>query len=302
MLSNTEEGLNTCIDLSVKSKLMTEDRNAFALLGTLSLLPGGVSRQCLDDWWTPHIHNPTQAIGTLRKAALLATETKCTEVVSKAETIYSILPVVQSYMVGRIPAVVRIAVQDACCELLFANNSTPNHPDFTTHRAVLIGEETNIQSVLSTVTNDVSDPNRLLKVVRAMLSFCWHQNWTQPRLDVAEQTVALARRIASPVEPALLVECLICFGTLQLKLEYFTEASRTLEEARQCIIANKLDAPDAPEEWCRLDASCNQELGMAYIGEQKFYLVYEVLDRLREKLNRRVDDPFLLKAFGKLHI
>ncbi|KAF8346318.1 hypothetical protein F5887DRAFT_1061292 [Amanita rubescens] len=83
--------MNTSIEFSVESRSMYEDPNAQTLLAILSQLPNGTTSKHLK-WWASSVSNPYGAIATLSDTALIAQHQEGDVL------IYSVLPVVQSYL------------------------------------------------------------------------------------------------------------------------------------------------------------------------------------------------------------
>ena len=224
--------MSTSIELSVESRSMSEDPNAQTLLGILSRLPNGTTSKHLK-WWASGVNNPYGSIATLSDAALI------TQRQEGDVSIYSVLPVVQSYLNNRSPynsPRTRSLVISACCRFVLDHKSSPGDNDFISHQDALAAEQTNILSIFLTVTiSSLSQPGCPVEeslIFDAMLAFCWFQFWKKGSLELLMHFLALLTPNGGPSSLRYSAEARFCLGKMYFEFSRYEEACTELEAAR----------------------------------------------------------------------
>jgi tetratricopeptide (TPR) repeat protein len=245
MISHSEfrEGsMDKSISLSVDSKLVTQNPDALTLLAVLSMLPAGTTNKNLD-WWAPTLKSKLGALATLRKAALIID----LKPDPKEESVFFVLPVVQSYMKHgkRISQDVQNTVRSACYKFIVEHNSIPGQASFHDDAAALAREETNIQTILLEATaaaaegqtsshteDDTSKPQveTSIDALDALVAFSWYLQFTQTTTEFAEHTIKVARAAR---QNRHIAEALFCLGCLNEKTSRYELASFYLDAARK---------------------------------------------------------------------
>ena len=227
--------MNTSIEFSVESRSMYEDPNAQTLLAILSQLPNGTTSKHLK-WWASGVNNPYGAIATLSDTALI------TQRQEGDASIYSVLPVVQSYLNNQSqynsPHTRSLAVT-ACCKFILDHKSSPGDDDFKSHQDALAAEQTNILSILLAVTtSSFSQPGYPIEeslVLDAMSAFCWFQYWKKRSLELLRHFLSLFTPNGDPNRLRYIAEARFCLGKTYIKFGRYKEASMELEASRSCF-------------------------------------------------------------------
>ncbi|KAJ7433267.1 hypothetical protein FB451DRAFT_1380412 [Mycena latifolia] len=222
--------MDRTISLSVNREIMKSNTTAFTLLAIFSLLPAGTTGNNLR-WWAPGVTSYTDAIGTLRTAALVEQEDG-----KFATARISVRPTVLAYMAqhDRIPAEVRQQVHDACYKYVLAHKSIPDDAKFKDDLSALGKEETNIQGLLMQIDVETLRPNAL----DALIAFSLYQYQTKPSTVVAMHALEVARagrddpRIADThVAARHVAEAHTCLGQILRRLDRYDEACQHFEDA-----------------------------------------------------------------------
>ncbi|KAJ7485488.1 hypothetical protein FB451DRAFT_1082917 [Mycena latifolia] len=222
--------MDRTISLSVNREIMKSNTAAFTLLAILSLLPAGTTGNNLR-WWAPGVTSYTDAIGTLRTAALIEQEDG-----KFATARISVRPTVQAYMAqhNRIPAEVRQQVHDACYKYVLAHKSIPDDAKFKDDLSALGKEETNLQGLLMQIDVETLRPNAL----DALIVFSMYQCRTKPSTVVALHALEVARaarddpRVADThIAAHHVAEAHQCLGNIFLRLDCYEEACQHSEDA-----------------------------------------------------------------------
>jgi len=230
LLENSSDSMSKSIQLSIDSKPIKNHPDALLLLAILSMLPAGTSNDALERW--AHIlpqSGPAQV-------ALLETA-----LAWQGEDTIFILPVIRSFVLhpGHIADDVlsraRKCVQDACF-LFLTKHKSSNPAHFKDNKQAISLEETNLQSILLDATHDSDgtavDPGALME---ALLTLCWHQYHTRPRIELIQHTLDLAQRHDNK---AAMGEALNCYGRIYLRLDFYDDASEKLAMARDTFLAH----------------------------------------------------------------
>jgi tetratricopeptide (TPR) repeat protein len=224
--------MNRSIELSVESRSMSEDPNAQILLAILSQLPNGTTSKHLK-WWASEVNNPYGAIATLSDAALI------TQHQEGDASIYSVLPVVQSYLNQRSrynSPRTRSLVTAACCRFVLDHKSSPGDNDFISHQDALAAEQTNILSIFLAVTaSSLSQPECPIEeclIFDAMLAFCWFQFWKKGSIELLRKFLGLFAPNGDPSRLRYSAEARFCLGKMYFEFDRYEEASMELEAAR----------------------------------------------------------------------
>ena len=224
--------MNTSIELSVESRSMTEDSNAQTLLAILSQLPNGTTSKHLK-WWASSVNNPSGAIATLSDTALI------TQRQEGDASIYSVLPVVQSYVHNQLQynsPHTQFLVIAACCRFVLDHKSSPGEKDFKIHQDALTVEKTNILSIFLAVTaSSFSQPEYPIEesfILDAMLAFCWFQFWTKYSLELLRHFLGLFTPGDDPSRRRYTAEARFCLGKMYVKFSRHEDACREFEAAR----------------------------------------------------------------------
>ena len=239
--------MNRSIALSVD--LIRPDSNAVSLLETLSLLPGGTTRANLG-WWAPN--HRASAIAALSDAALLLANDQSD---SNQSTTFFVLPVVQSFMLKRIPDTVHRQIQEACCQYVLDHACQHHDPRFKVYSEKLAVEDTNIQSLLLSSTPHVP----LDKLFEALLSYTWYRFETQPSISVAQRTLDIAKASGNDYYVA---KALTALGTTYRRHSKFEFALQFLEEALERF-DNLPNVDPMAAECCVVIAECKLLLALS---------------------------------------
>lgn len=245
--SHADDNMNRSIALSVD--LIRPDSNAISLLETLSLLPGGTTRANLG-WWAPNLK--PSAIAVLSDTALLLVndQSDC----SKSTTLF-VLPVVQGFMLKRIPDAVHRRMQEACCQYVLDHSSRYHEPKFKEHSEKLAAEDTNIQSLLLSSTPRVP----LDRLFETLLCYTWYRFETQPSISVAQRTLDFARASGNNSHVA---KALLALGATYRRHSKFESALHCLDEALQ-LFDNLPEVDPIAAECCVVIAECKLLLALS---------------------------------------
>ncbi|KIJ33179.1 hypothetical protein M422DRAFT_52515 [Sphaerobolus stellatus SS14] len=231
-----ERSMNRSISLSVDSKLVKQDPDALPLLAALSMLPAGTTRNHLH-WWAPeNLSSGTRALATLSKTTLVVVSDT-----GPIDSVISVLPVVQSYMRsdGRILQEIQQHITNACYKFIRSYNSTVGDTNFNSDLKTLACEETNLQYILlggATTTSNSSSlkPTMIMNErLDALLSLSWYHVHTNPRSEVAERTLKLARDLG---DESYIAKSLLCLGRTYNVQGHYEEAYRHLQEEAECML------------------------------------------------------------------
>ena len=226
-----EQGMNRSISLSVDSYLMKQNPQALLLLKILSCLPAGTTKATLR-WWVPALHPAMvpSAIATLSKAGLLVEN----ERQDSDSPVLFVLPVVQSFMQqhGRIEEEIRHNIQSSCYKYVLDHACRDDDPAFPVKSKALAAEDVNIHALLyGTTQHNIKLSDR---AIEALIGFSWYRCDTKPNLEIAQQTVSMAK--ASGIE-RYIASALWCLGTTHGFLGEFYDAYEHLQEAYQLFNA-----------------------------------------------------------------
>ena len=224
--------MNTSIEFSVESRSMSEDPDAQILLAILSRLPNGTTSKHLK-WWASGVNNPYGAIATLSDAALI------TQRQEGDTSIYSVLPVVQSYLNKQSqynsPRTQSLAIT-ACCRFILDHKSSPGDDDFKSHQDALATEQTNILSILLAVTtssfSQLEYPIEESPVINAMLAFCWFQYWKKRSLELLGHFLGLFTPNGDPNRLRYIAEARFCLGKMYIEFASYEKACMEFEASR----------------------------------------------------------------------
>lgn len=219
--SDAKRSINVSIALSVYSPPMQTKPEAFTLLSTLSMFPAGTQYKNLARW-APSVLDIPGALAALTDTSLAD---------HRAKTVY-VLPVIRSYMLHplRLSDAIKTGVRDAIYRFMADHKSEPGDPTFVTDAQELANEETNIQSILL----DVIKQGFHSVAVDALITYCWYQHWTRPRLDIIESVLQVSRSLNEALYTA---ESLFCLGHMYSKLDCFDKALTALVEAKDIFVA-----------------------------------------------------------------
>ena len=227
-----EQSMNRSISLSVDSYLMKQNPQALLLLKVLSCLPAGTTKATLR-WWVPALHFAMvpSAIATLSKAGLLVQN----EQQDSDSPVLFVLPVVQSFMQqhGRIEEEIRQDIQSSCYQYVLDHACRDDDPAFPIKSKALAAEDTNIQAILYSTSqhNTVKLSDR---AIEALIAFSWYRCDTKPNLEIAKQTVVIAK--ASGVQ-RYIASTLWCLGMTYGFLGEFYDSYDHVQEAYQLFNA-----------------------------------------------------------------
>ncbi|KAG6910157.1 hypothetical protein DXG01_012916 [Tephrocybe rancida] len=177
---DAETSMDICLSLSVYSSRMKAHPNAFTLLCMLSMLPVGTSYQTLSRWWAKDLPNLAGMLDVL----------KSTSLVEATGTTFFVLPVIQRYIrhPSRFLDKVRACMIGSACSFL-KEHSPNNYLKSKSIMESLSSESNNLEAVLLTAT---ADP----RIIRhGLLLLARYQSRCQPRLDVIEHSLKLAKDI-----------------------------------------------------------------------------------------------------------
>ena len=222
---NHEQSMNRSISLSVDSYFVKENPQALLLLKILSYLPAGTTKATLR-WWAPALRSGMvpSAIATLSKAGLLV-ENKQQD---SDSPILLVLPVVQSFMQlhDRIEEEIWVNIQSSCYQYVLDHACRSVDPAFPVKSKALAAEDINLHAVLySTVQHNTKLSER---AIEALIAFSWYRCETKPNLDIAKQTVSMAKTFG--VE-RYIASTLWCLGMTYGFLGEFYDAYDHLLEA-----------------------------------------------------------------------
>ncbi|KDR71103.1 hypothetical protein GALMADRAFT_804924 [Galerina marginata CBS 339.88] len=278
---NPEQSMNRSISLSVDSDLVQRNPNAVQLLGILSLLPAGTTKENLH-WWVPSLTTATvlSATATLSKAGLLV-ENKRKDTDSP---ILFVIPVVQSFMQhNQIKDDLRKQTYLSCCQFVLDHASRYNESTFSKYSKVLAAEDTNIQSILFNPSTKLH-PLLSDKTIEALIAFCWYRADTKPDPELTKYAVAAAETYSVDRHIASAIWCL---GHTYDNIGKDDVSCDLLQKAYQLF--NSLPTPDP--ELQQLSGLCGLDLVRA-VGsrpdntEELMSLVLEV----EEKCSNLSDD------------
>ncbi|KAG8805788.1 hypothetical protein FRC17_005335 [Serendipita sp. 399] len=187
-------------------------------------------------WWAKSVDDISAAISTLNDTALV---TQGREGVSSPK--YFVLPVVQSYLHDNprynTPTMRRLVIE-ACCRFILDHKSSPGDEKFKAHLKELDIERTNIQAILSSITQELLAELSLTQnsydVFEAMLTFGWFQFWTKINTDLMQHLLQFASSANVGEQRTLryIAEAHFCLGKHYTYLGRCSEACTSLEAAR----------------------------------------------------------------------
>ena len=227
MLSATslrEKNMNQSISLSVDSEFVKQDPGALLLLGILSLLPAGTTKENLR-WWATAVKMIPSAIATLSDAGLLVENKR----ENSDSPVFFVVPVVQSFMQqqGRITEDIRKQIHSSCCQYVLDHACRFDDLKFPKNSKVLAAEDTNIQSILFG-----SPPPPLIipsdKTMEALIAFGWHRCDTMPNLEIANHVVTAAK---ASVVKRFIALALWCLGQTYVQLGDYDPPYNHLKKA-----------------------------------------------------------------------
>ncbi|KDR66877.1 hypothetical protein GALMADRAFT_258757 [Galerina marginata CBS 339.88] len=217
-----ERSMNRSITLSVDSDLVQRNPNAVLLLGILSLLPGGTTKDNLR-WWAPTLKKSMlpSAVAALSRAGLLV-ENKRQD--SDSPVLF-IMPVVQSFMRhNRIEDDLRKQVYSSCCRYVQDHACRYDDSAFSAKSKALETEDTNIQSMLfGSSTTQHTDAS-----LEALIAFCWHRCDTKPSAELTKYTVTAAETFGLD---KYIASALWCLGRTYYQLSDYDLAYDLLQNA-----------------------------------------------------------------------
>ncbi|KDR71106.1 hypothetical protein GALMADRAFT_75476 [Galerina marginata CBS 339.88] len=224
---NPEQSMNRSIRLSVDSDLVQQNPNAVLLLGILSLLPAGTTKENLR-WWAPSLTTATilSATATLSKAGLLH---------------------------NQIEDDLRKQIYLACCQFVLDHACRYNEPTFSENSKVLAAEDTNIQSILFFVSSTLLHQLLSDKTVEALIAFCWYRDDTKPDPELAQYAVTAAKTYGVDSYRA---SAMWCLGDTYHYIGKYDLSYDLLQKAYQLF--NSL--PNADPKLQRLSGLCGVDL------------------------------------------
>ncbi|KDR71119.1 hypothetical protein GALMADRAFT_144185 [Galerina marginata CBS 339.88] len=247
---NPEQSMNRSIRLSVDSDLVQRNPNAVLLLGILSLLPAGTTKENLR-WWAPSLTTATilSATATLSKAGLLVeNKRKGTD-----SPVLFVVPVVQSFMQhNRIEDDLRKQTYLACCQFVLDHACRYNEPAFSNYSKVLAAEDTNIQSILFVSPAML----RLLlsdHTIEALIAFCWYRDDTKPDPDMAQYAVTAAETYGVS---SYIASAMWCLGSTYYDISKYNLAYDLFQKAYRLFIS----LPNADPKLQGLGGLCGVDL------------------------------------------
>ena len=294
LLSNhPDQSMNRSIRLSVESHLVQRNPSAILLLGILSLLPAGTTKENLH-WWASELKMSMilTAIATLSQTALLVENRR----ENLASSVFFVVPVVQSFMQqrNRISQEVRKQVHLSCCEYVITHACRHDDPTFTNKSKALADEDTNIQSILfGSPLSQLTVPSH--RTMEALIAFNWYRCDTKPNLEIADHTVMATK--ASGVQ-RYIASAVWCLGKTYGRLGDYAASYNHIQEAYRLF--NTLPADEVESQ--RLGGLC----GIDLVDNTRFILQAEDVVSLAwgvEKKCSALSDDFVhgrsLLALGK---
>ncbi|THV07555.1 hypothetical protein K435DRAFT_959632 [Dendrothele bispora CBS 962.96] len=228
--------ITATIKLSVDSPLMRKRPDSLKLLVFLALFPAGVPTTYLHDW-LPKSINRLKALSTLNNAALVE---------QRGETIV-VMPVIRTHVLHpeHTPQAIlndtKCHVRRLCCSLLAKHKSHPGDHSYLKDKEFISSQETNFQSILLDATTD-PDADMSADVLRALLTLCWHQVWTRPRLELIERVCSLSNRLHTR-DSRYVAESLACYGEMCYVLTQLKDAIENYTRAHdEFIVLNEYSA------------------------------------------------------------
>ena len=224
---NHEQSMNRSISLSVESYFVKENPQALLLLKILSCLPAGATKATLR-WWVPALRSGMvpSAIATLSKAGLLV-ENKQQD---SDSPVFLVLPVVQSFMQqhDRIEEEIWVNIRSSCYQYVLDHACRDVDPAFPVKSKALAAEDINLHAVLyATAQHNTKLSDR---AIEALIAFSWYRCDTKPNLEIAKQTLSMAK--ASGVD-RYIASSLWCLGVTYGFLGEFFDAYDHMKEAYQ---------------------------------------------------------------------
>ncbi|KAK7464466.1 hypothetical protein VKT23_006636 [Stygiomarasmius scandens] len=227
-LDGQDNRISTSIKLSVDSPPMKQNPDSLKLLVLLAFFPGGVPTVYLRDWLPP-------SIDRLKALSVLST----TALVEQRDGLVMVIPVIRSYVLhsGHTPQKnleeAREHVRLLCCSLLAQHKSLPGDPPYLTDKAFISSQEANFQSILLDATSGPLDVDANPSVLEALLTLCWHQIWTRPRIELIQHTLSLSERSRNE---RYIAESLACYGEMCIVMTQLKDAIRYLTLAHDKFI------------------------------------------------------------------
>ncbi|KAG8918870.1 hypothetical protein FRC02_002065, partial [Tulasnella sp. 418] len=304
LLSHPGGDRTTNIEVSVRLSLMSSpvkaNVDAIPLLSVLARLPGGASLAQLPTI-CPSITGWKAALRILRTAALVYD--------SPDKTVVHILSPIRSYVMLRHP-LAGGPLQDlriAYYKLAHKGHAYHGDPNFDDAVAELSKEEINLDTI---ILDALRSADGKYEAIAAAIGYSSYLNLTQPRVNVIEEAIQVARDTGS----SQLASCLACYGdTLRFQSQH-DAASIALEEAIERYIGlgnksnvayclwkmgdvlrmqNRLSEARSKLEEARLQytelnsvsgaADCLWELGQIYETQGDFEMAVSTLELARSQ-------------------
>ena len=212
------------IEMSLNSNIMKSNPDALYLLSVLSMLPSGIRREFISKL-TPGIIS-ARAIVTLLQATLITLENPL--------QIIRVLAPIRLYMLQHHPltAEARSLLHGFYYTLLDKYYSMPGDALWVETLARLGPEEANIETILLDGMNHPDTFEDRPKAIEAALQFTRYQLFSTPRLEIVRACGDCSRKIGNL---DLLGRSLYRLGDMLRILRHYSEATTTLEEAREAF-------------------------------------------------------------------
>ncbi|THV07625.1 hypothetical protein K435DRAFT_911496 [Dendrothele bispora CBS 962.96] len=231
ILTLTDDGAHNMIDRSIKLSIdsppMRRSSDSLKFLMFLSMFPAGITTSVLPDW-NPNAINLRKALSVLSSAALI----------EQRDEVVLVIPVIRSYVLHPIhtpPQFLKDARQHVlrvCCTFLSQHNSRPGDDCFPEDRLLISGQEVNLQSILLDATSQL-ETDVGPETFEALLILSRHQQWTRPRFEFVQHTLAVAERTG---QESYVAQSLACYGEMCLALDQYNKAIEKLSLAHDKFI------------------------------------------------------------------
>ncbi|KAJ7583815.1 hypothetical protein C8J56DRAFT_193140 [Mycena floridula] len=219
--SDPQNSVPVSICMSLESSLVKDEPHASQLLNIIAMLPSGTTLGTLQQYWAQDIENLDIALEPLLEASLLECQS----------TTYFVLPVIRSYLLdpSHLPSDICDSMVTKACNFLQQHQAIePGEPSFIDDMEARAIEEINLQSILL----NTSDSNP--QVIDSLRILAWHQYQVRPRLEVIEQAVELASKLA---DQCLVGHILHCYAKILYALNHFHDCLQQRKLARKAFLA-----------------------------------------------------------------
>ncbi|KAG8927271.1 hypothetical protein FRC02_008335 [Tulasnella sp. 418] len=325
LLSQPGGDRTSSIEVSIRLSLMISpvrmNADAIPLLSVLARLPGGASLAQLPTI-CPSITGWKAALRVLRTAALVYD--------SPDKTAVRMLSPIRSYVLLYHP-IAYGPLQDlrnAYYKLADKGLVSEEAPNLDDVQAELSKEEINLDTI---ILDALCSADSKGEAIRATIGYSTYLNRTQPRVNVIEAAIQIARDTSS----AQLASCLECYGDILRFQSRFDAAYIALEEAVEMHIQTGrissasyclwsigdmlLDQNRFEEAWSKVEearrrcmeidsprgaVACLFLLGNIYEAQGKFDIAISTLEETKSqcvRLGERLGQANCLRALGKVY-